>query len=89
MANRSQTQARDIFDLYLLLEKNQNKIIQIDKDTLAKAKDNIGLIHYDDYKSQVVAYLLSEYQEQFGASDMWKSIAQAVCEALESSNETH
>ncbi len=91
LAHRTQTQARDIFDLYLLLGQQNKKmaIKNIDIETIQQAKENAKLIHYEDYTSQVVAYLLPEYQAQYGYEEIWADIIQSVDHALEQYHEKH
>ena len=87
LAHRLQPQARDIFDLYLLLGQQPKKMTGITIDALEQAKNNAKALSYDEYKSQVVAYLLPEYQTQFGSVDVWQQITQDVIASLEQHNE--
>ncbi len=77
LAHRTQTQARDIFDLYLLMEKKPQHH-NMDPIILEKACKNIDALNYEDYKSQVIAYLLPEYQSQFDTPDIWQQIVTQV-----------
>jgi predicted nucleotidyltransferase component of viral defense system len=87
LAHRQQPQARDVFDLYLLLGQHSKKMGSIATDALQQAKDNAKGLTYDEYKSQVVAYLLPEYQMQFGSVDVWLKIIQDVIASLEQNHE--
>lgn len=87
LAHRQQPQARDVFDLYLLLGQSFKKTGGIAIDVLQQAKNNAKALSYDEYKSQVVAYLLPEYQIQFGSVDIWQKIIQEVIASLEQQNE--
>ena len=85
LIGRSQTQARDIFDLYLLI--NHDAKVQLLPDKI-KAKLNIAIanlssITYADYLSQVVAYLMPDYQHQYQPEDTWNTIQMQVYEAIE------
>ena len=85
LAGRAQTQARDIFDLYFLMAL---KGVKPEKTTLTAelietAQNNLMTIAYQDYKSQVVAYLSPETQSQFGSQPFWDRLLENVMSALE------
>lgn len=85
LAHRTQTQARDIFDLYLLLGQKGGSVnaSSINSDILKLAKENAQSLDYEAYQAQVVAYLLPEYQNQFGSRDVWMQIIQDVIDVME------
>jgi predicted nucleotidyltransferase component of viral defense system len=84
LLNRKETQARDIFDLAFLSERGaKGSITRIDKTKLAKAREIVGSVPFDQFQSQVVAYLSSEYQEYYGNRDAWDSLQEKVVRALE------
>jgi predicted nucleotidyltransferase component of viral defense system len=76
LATRKQIQARDVFDLHLLLSSGVDTSVVFDKAAkhIQKAKDNIWAVSYDMFKSQVVSFLHPEYQAQYSSSDLWDSI---------------
>jgi predicted nucleotidyltransferase component of viral defense system len=83
LAGRSQTQARDIFDLALLNERGGPALkIRADKREMAAASDNVTSVSFDQFKSQVVAYLLPEYQEHYGTPEIWDSLQDNVIKIL-------
>ena len=84
LATRKQIQARDVFDLHLLLISGVDTSVVYDKAAkyIKKAKDNIWAVSYDMFKSQVVSYLHPEYQAQYSSSDLWDSIILTLDNAL-------
>ena len=89
LLNRTQTQARDVFDLHHLLEATA-KLDKIPKDLkgqLGQAIENLISISFDDYKSQVVSYLNPEYQKYFGTHAKWNAIQERLVESFESAGE--
>jgi hypothetical protein len=81
---RSIVQARDIFDLYILLASQVDKI-EIPEELrshLDRAKENILSIKFDVFKSQVISYLDLEDQPRFGSEEIWDDIRLRVIKAL-------
>jgi len=77
-------QARDVFDLYMLLVSRVDRI-DIPKKLsshLDRAKENILSIEFDVFKSQVIAYLDSEDQPRFDSKEIWDDIRLSVINAL-------
>jgi predicted nucleotidyltransferase component of viral defense system len=79
LADRSVTQARDIFDLYLLLG---NKTLEINfiltKEQITKATENMKTIKFQDFQSQVVSYLTNEYKKTYASPEIWQQITTEV-----------
>lgn len=85
LALRSQTQARDIFDLKLLLDAGAN-VVPASRDTLARiprAIDNAMTSGYEAFAGQVLAYLEPEYQQHYRPRHAWEQLQQQVVDALE------
>ena len=84
LATRKQIQARDVFDLHLLLASGVDTSVVYDKAAkyINKAKDNIWALSYDMFKSQVVSYLHPEYQAQYSSSDLWDTMILTLANAL-------
>lgn len=78
IANRSLTQARDVFDLYHLLHIEPFEKIVIAKIIEEKAIEALLSVSFSDYKSQVVSYLEPEYQAEYGSKDYWVLIVNTV-----------
>jgi predicted nucleotidyltransferase component of viral defense system len=85
LALRHETQARDIFDLYLLLGQGID-VNLLDKEAIQQlsiAKTNAMSISFSDFKGQVIAYLPEDYQEQYDSPSVWNSIIEKVIQALD------
>lgn len=83
LAGRTQTQARDVFDLGWLAERGGRALkIRSDKEKLAAACQNAMSVSFDQFKSQVVAYLPAEYQSHYGTRKAWDSLQENVVKAL-------
>lgn len=84
LALRNQTQARDLFDLKLLLDMNARPPAGDDLNRiLPAAVENAIGIGYDDFAGQVLAYLEPEYQDRYRSRKVWESVQADVVEALE------
>jgi predicted nucleotidyltransferase component of viral defense system len=92
LAGRSETQARDIFDLELLIQrKAQDHLAEdtssskakIAKEKITKAIENAMTIGFEQFSSQVVSYLSPEYVPHFGSLKSWKKMHATVIETLE------
>ncbi len=84
LISRSIIQARDIFDLYLLLTSRVDKVDLSEdlRSDLNKVKDNILSIDFAVFKSQVIPYLESEDQPRFDSEEVWDNIRLDVIESL-------
>jgi predicted nucleotidyltransferase component of viral defense system len=85
LASRSETQARDIWDLDLLLRKTRSAPRPRSADerkTTSVAVERAMGIPYDVYRSHVVPFLAPEHQEQFGTRDAWDRMVELVVERL-------
>jgi predicted nucleotidyltransferase component of viral defense system len=84
LALRNEVQARDIFDIHLLLSQGHQLASQtkITSASLSQATTNAGLLDYAAYKSQVVAYLLPEYQDTYGEISQWEKMQQTVIKLI-------
>jgi hypothetical protein len=84
LAGRPQTQARDIFDLYLLYLGGHfsNSQALPSKAILAKATENALSITYDQYRDQVEEYLSTEGKSQYGGRTKWNQIQIQIVDQL-------
>lgn len=83
LAHRSLTQARDIFDLYLLLHYGKaNLSVRFGNEILAKAEEALLSIDFDDYKSQVINFLEPQEQTIYNNKEYWSSISNEVFQYL-------
>lgn len=84
LALRTETQARDIFDLDLL----RNAAITTPlgdacRQLLPGAIENAMNIGYDDFRGQVVAYLEPEHQADYADRSSWERLQERVVASLE------
>jgi predicted nucleotidyltransferase component of viral defense system len=87
LAERNVTQARDIFDLYLLVGNKPPIALSEIKDhqlkiQTEKALENLSNINYQDFQSQVVTYLTTEYQKIYSSQEIWQQIIMSVKQTL-------
>lgn len=85
LCRRTVPQARDIFDLKLLLDAGAGQEA-LPKDVTAelpKAIENAMSIGFDEFSGQVRAYLAAEYQDYYRSKTVWEGLQQQVIEALE------
>jgi len=84
LIQRSETQARDIFDLDLLMKNGINPRVLPEKlrTETGKAINNAMSISFADYKAQVVAYLEPQYQEHFGSRNIWDQMQKKLINLL-------
>lgn len=79
---RTQTQARDVFDLHLLFSRKEEQSFLMEFD-IKRAIDCVLSISFNDYMSQVVSYLSQEYIDYYQHSNKWEEIQLLVIENLE------
>lgn len=84
---RTETQARDLFDLFHLLERgmSQNEFQFSSSGDQDQAISNALSIGFSDYRSQVVAYLNAEYRDYFGTKEKWADIQERLIAVFEAS----
>ncbi|MCC6173094.1 MAG: nucleotidyl transferase AbiEii/AbiGii toxin family protein [Gammaproteobacteria bacterium] len=84
LALREQVQARDVFDLKLLLDAGAagRPLPATAAAHLATAIDNALAIDYDAFAGQVLAFLESDYQEHYGKREVWAELQEQVVDAL-------
>jgi len=86
LAGRSETQARDIWDLDHLIRTTNADPRPLPRDVLAalpEAVERALCMGYDKFKAQVVPYLSDEDQTIYGTRDAWDRMCQLVAERLE------
>jgi predicted nucleotidyltransferase component of viral defense system len=85
LIGRSETQARDVFDLAHLSDRGaKGSRVKKDKKLLRAAADNALSVPFDQFKSQVVAYLPAEYRDYYSAAKTWEALREKVFSVLES-----
>jgi predicted nucleotidyltransferase component of viral defense system len=85
LARRNETQARDIFDLKLLLDGGAGQVAlpAEPRKEIGEAVENALTIGFDDFAGQVRAYLLPEYFEYYDRK-VWDALQDEVVRKLES-----
>jgi predicted nucleotidyltransferase component of viral defense system len=76
LAGRPTTQARDVFDLYILFLGHQLKKDQwkLSRQTIDQACESALSISYEQYRDQVEEYLTSDGRREFGGASRWAEI---------------
>jgi len=83
LALRSAVQARDVFDLKLLLDAGATTTpVPEIRRLLASAIDNAMSIGFEDFAGQVVAFLEPEHQADFAERQAWEALQEQVVDAL-------
>ncbi|MFA6291009.1 MAG: nucleotidyl transferase AbiEii/AbiGii toxin family protein [Victivallales bacterium] len=87
LATRKITQARDVFDLNLLLCSGANPIVEKSRllEMLDQARANAMSVTFPAFKSQVLSYLAVDYRPQYDSESVWDDVVLRVVEALERS----
>ncbi len=86
LAGRSQPQARDVFDLHLLLARPEVADLMVDADTYAAlpaAVSQAMSLGFDEHVAQVVAYLEPEQADLYGGRDSWDLLQGGVVDRLQ------
>ena len=86
LITRTATQARDIFDLNLLLNSGVDRRIsnRALSARLAEAESNAMSVTFDVFKAQVLSYLDPEHQAQYDSEPVWEDAVLRVVDALSS-----
>lgn len=84
LALRSAVQARDLFDLKLLIDAGAPSQLAPDaRKLLPQAIDNAMSISFEDFAGQVVAFLEPEHQRDFAERAAWDALQQQVVDTLQ------
>ena len=82
LIHRTQTQARDIFDLDHLLRCGVSTQGMVLPKQWREAQQNALSVSFDDFKSQVLSFLSPEYQAQYTVPEVWDEMVIRVVDAL-------
>lgn len=84
LAERTQTEPRDVFDLDLLLGRHPDALLPgtLDAAITARAIEAAFAIPYTSYRDLVVAYLEPEFLEIYGREEVWDGMVLNVTDAL-------
>jgi predicted nucleotidyltransferase component of viral defense system len=85
LSGRTVTQARDIFDLKLLLDggAGREKLPAATAKEIPRAIENAMTVGFDEFSGQVRAYLTADYQEYYGSRKVWEGLQQEIVDVLE------
>jgi hypothetical protein len=86
LAARTEPQARDVFDLGLLLARPDAAGLALDaaaKEWLDDAIEHAMVISFDEYASKVVAYLEPSHAELYAGRSAWDAMQDDVVTRLE------
>jgi len=84
LINRTETQARDIFDLDLLLQQGATSDLNLfTSEDIQTAIKNAEGVSYNDFKGQVYAYLMDQYKQLYDSSDKWETMRNNVIKILQ------
>ncbi|HEY4212860.1 MAG TPA: nucleotidyl transferase AbiEii/AbiGii toxin family protein [Steroidobacteraceae bacterium] len=85
LAFRTQTQARDLFDLKLLIDAGAAALGEAERirSQIPQAIENAMTISYDDFAGQVLAYLEPSYQDHYRTRKVWDEMQEQVVNALQ------
>jgi hypothetical protein len=85
LATRRATQARDVFDLHLLVLSGRVRVRPEDQTLpfAARAAQNAMSVTFGVFRSQVLSYLDPDRQGQYDSRDVWDTMVLAVARALE------
>lgn len=86
LAHRSETQARDVFDLKLLIDARAALTDENLENEIDLACERALSVSFDEFRAQVVAYLPSEWQDYYGSRDAWNQLQEQVVNVLRGEN---
>lgn len=88
LVGRQHTQARDVFDLDVLLGSSRAADLRdLDPDLRAIAKERAMSVDFDMFRAQVLAFLPVEQQQQYDSAEVWEEIVLHVVDALSTRGE--
>jgi len=83
LAGRSETQARDVFDLDLLLRRRSLAPETLEPEVLGKATDLAMQLPYAAFRDQVLPFLEPDVVELYDTEEAWVQMQTFVAEKLE------
>jgi hypothetical protein len=83
LVGRTQTQARDVFDLDLLLRRRPLPVGELDPGVLTEAAERVFELPFDAYRDHVLAFLESDVRELYDGVEAWERMQTFVAGALE------
>lgn len=84
LVHRSETQARDVIDLKILKDQCEKPFIcSLSKKEKEQALQNLSSISFDDFKSQVWPFLMTEYQSYYEHKSTWQNLQDEIFNFIE------
>jgi predicted nucleotidyltransferase component of viral defense system len=83
LAGRSETQARDVFDLDLLLRRKPLSAGTLDSQVLSEATDRALQLPFAAFRDQVLPFLNPDVVELYDTEGAWEQMQTFVAEKLE------
>ncbi len=83
LAGRSETQARDVFDLDLLLRRKPLSVGSLDSQVLSDAADRALQLPFAAFRDQVLPFLDPDVVELYDTEEAWEQMQTFVAEKLE------
>lgn len=85
LAGRTETQARDVFDLHHLLARGPLAAVLpgIDRRSLALARERALTVDFAMFKGHVLAFLPPDEQATWDSASVWETVVLEVVNALE------
>ncbi len=87
LAHRTEVQARDVFDLYVLWlggHANRTAFSEISADERSRAAEQLLALEYQHYRDQVLSYVSADRINDFSGEARWNEIAGQVLDMLTS-----
>lgn len=81
LIGRNETQTRDVFDLFHLIGLGVQKP-KLTPQEINKVQEHALSLTYEEFKSQVLAYLLPEYHLQYEDPSIWEQLVLRVIEEI-------
>ena len=84
LSERSEVQARDVWDLDWLFQRHPGIDVRgrLDDRVLSVAHDRVFELDYGAYRTQVVAFMEDEYAEQLDSEAEWERVQAAVASRI-------
>lgn len=84
LAGRTETQARDVFDLFILSTGGfwRPETKNIPSDIFNKARANLLTISHQQYQDQVVEFLADEEKGRYSGRETWSEIKNLILDKL-------
>lgn len=84
--SRNVVQARDIFELQLVLSHSDSRSFRskVDESELARAKEHVLSVDYKTFRSRIISLLSPDVQAKYASRDVWETLVLKVVETLNS-----